>query len=62
MPDEADDGNRDRRTDELIERVQKSGVTWFGGSNRKRRRALGWRTTPKDIDMTIDAVRKALES
>ncbi len=63
----ADDGDHDRRTDEIIERLQKSGVTWFGGSDWKGRRVmrvpvLNWRTTQKDIDMTIEAVRNALVS
>ena len=62
----ADDGHHDRRTDEVIERIQKSGVTWFGGSDWKGRRVmrvpvLSWRTTAQDIDMAIEAVRKALE-
>ena len=62
----ADDGDHDRRTDEVIERIQKSGVAWFGGSDWKGRRVmrvpvLSWRTTARDIDMAIDAVRQALE-
>jgi len=63
----ADDGNHDRRTDEIIERLQKSGVTWFGGADWKGRRVmrvpvLNWRTTQKDIDMTVEAVRTVLKS
>ena len=63
----AADGDHDRRTDEVIERLQKSGVTWFGGSDWKGRRVmrvpvLSWRTTETDIDITIEAVRKAMES
>jgi glutamate/tyrosine decarboxylase-like PLP-dependent enzyme len=62
----ADNGDHDRRTDEVIERLQKSGVTWFGGAHWKGRRVmrvpvLNWRTTQKDIDITIDAVRNALK-
>jgi glutamate/tyrosine decarboxylase-like PLP-dependent enzyme len=63
----ADDGDHDRRTNEVIERLQKSGVTWFGGSDWKGRRVmrvpvLNWRTTQRDIDITIEAVRTALKS
>ncbi len=61
----ADDGDHDQRTDQVIERLQKSGITWFGGANWKGRRVmrvpvLNWRTTQRDIDITIDAVRNAL--
>jgi glutamate/tyrosine decarboxylase-like PLP-dependent enzyme len=63
----ADDGDHDRRTNEVIERLQKSSVTWFGGSDWKGRRVmrvpvLNWRTTQRDIDITIEAVRTALKS
>ena len=63
----ANDGKHDRLTDAVIERIQKSGITCFGGSHWKGRRVmrmpvLNWRTTEKDIDMTIEAVRKALSS
>jgi glutamate/tyrosine decarboxylase-like PLP-dependent enzyme len=62
----AADGDHDRRTDEVIERIQKSGVTWFGGADWKGRRVmrvpvLSWRTTSQDVDMAIEAVRKALQ-
>jgi len=61
----AADGDHDRRTDEVIERIQKSGVTWFGGADFKGRRVmrvpvLNWRTTQQDIEMAIEAVRSAL--
>lgn len=61
------DGDHDRRTDEVIERIQKSGVTWFGGADFKGRRVmrvpvLNWRTTEKDIETVIEVVRSALHS
>ena len=61
----ATDGNHDHRTDQVIERIQRSGVTWFGGSDWKGKRVmrvpvLSWRTTQKDIEMAIEAVREAL--
>jgi len=61
----AEDGDHDRRTNEVIERLQSGGVVWFGGADFKGRRVmrvpvLSWRTTDADIDVTIDAVREAL--
>lgn len=61
----AKDGDHDRRTDEVIARVQKAGVVWFGGSSFKGRRVmrapvLSWRTTAADVDKAIEAVRQAL--
>jgi glutamate/tyrosine decarboxylase-like PLP-dependent enzyme len=61
----AADGDDDRRTDEVIDRIQKSGVTWFGGADFKGRRVmrvpvLNWRTTQEDIDKVIGVVRSAL--
>jgi hypothetical protein len=63
----AADGNHDRRTDEIIDRIQNSGVTWFGGADFKGRRVmrvpvLNWRTTQEDIETVIEVVRSALRS
>lgn len=60
------DGDHDRRTDEVVARLQQSGVVWFGGSNFKGRRVmrapvLSWRTTSEDVDRAIEAVRGALQ-
>ena len=62
----ADDGNHARRTDRVIEHVQNGGIAWFGGSDWKgyrvmRTPVLNYRTTEKDVDMAIEAVRNALE-
>lgn len=62
-----DDGDHDRRTNEVIDRLQQSGVVWFGGSDWKGRRVmrvpvLSWRTQPDDVDKTIEAVRIALKA
>ena len=61
----AADGDHDRRTEEVIERIQKSGVAWFGGADFKGRRVmrvpvLNWRTTDRDIEAVIEVVRSAL--
>jgi glutamate/tyrosine decarboxylase-like PLP-dependent enzyme len=63
----AADGDDDRRTNEVIERIQNSGVTWFGGADYKGRRVmrvpvLNWRTTQDDIEAVIEVVRSALQS
>ena len=63
----AEDGNHARRTDRVIEHVQKGGIAWFGGSDWKgyrvmRTPVLNYRTTEKDVDMAIEAVRNALEA
>ncbi|MGD2139960.1 MAG: aminotransferase class V-fold PLP-dependent enzyme [Burkholderiales bacterium] len=63
----ADDGDHDRRTDEVIERIQESGIAWFGGANFKGQRVmrvpvLNWRTTGKDVETVIDVVRRALQA
>ena len=63
----AADGDHNRRTDEIIERIQNSGVTWFGGADFKGKRVmripvLNWRTTDKDIETVIEVVRDALQT
>ncbi len=62
----ATDGDHDRRTDEVIDRIQRSGIAWFGGSDFLGSRVmrvpvLSFRTTDADIDKTLEAVRAALD-
>jgi len=62
----AEDGDHDGRTDEVIEKIQAQGVTWFGGSNWRGRRVmrvsvLSWRTSEEDVARAIESVRQALE-
>ena len=62
----AEDGDHDRRTDAVIERIQEAGVTWFGGSTWKGRRVmrvivLSYRTTSQDVERAIDSVREVVE-
>ena len=61
----ASDGDHDRQTDRVIERIQAKGTAWFGGTTWRDIRAMrvsvcNWRTTASDIDRTIEAVREAL--
>ncbi len=62
----ARDGDHDRRTDEVIERIQAKGVTWFGGSNWRGTRVmrvsvLNWRTSERDVSGAMEPVRQVLE-
>jgi glutamate/tyrosine decarboxylase-like PLP-dependent enzyme len=59
------DDDHDRRTDEVIGRIQAGGVAWFGGTTWRGRRAMrisvcNWRTSDEDVERTIAAVRAAL--
>ena len=61
----AADGDHDRRTDEVVERLQRGGEAWFGaatflGQRVMRAPVLSWRTTEADVDRAIEAVRRAL--
>ncbi len=55
----------DRYTDEIMERVRRSGEAFFTGTTWGGRRAMrisvcSWRTTDRDIDRAVEAVRVAL--
>jgi hypothetical protein len=55
----------DRRTDEVIATVQRSGECWMGATSWHGRRLMrisvsNWRTTPADVDRSVDAIRAAL--
>ena len=59
------DGDHDRRTDEVIARIQAGGAAWFGGVTWSGQRVMrvsvsSWQTTDADVERTIDAVRTAL--
>jgi glutamate/tyrosine decarboxylase-like PLP-dependent enzyme len=61
----ADDGHHDRRTDEVIARIQANGEAWFGGTTWNDKRAMrvsvvNWRTTDRDVDRAVAAVRDVL--
>jgi len=60
------DGDHDRRTDEVINRINESGEAWFGptlwnGMRVMRISLSNFRTTKDDIDRTVAAVKTALE-
>lgn len=61
----ADEGDHDRRTDDVIARVQATGEAWFGGTTWNGTRAMrvsviNWRTSDNDVDRAIAAVRQVL--
>jgi glutamate/tyrosine decarboxylase-like PLP-dependent enzyme len=59
-------GDHDRRTEEVIRRIQAAGVAWFGPTTWRGRRAMrisvvSWRTSDGDVDRTVASVRAVLE-
>ncbi|MGW9685058.1 pyridoxal phosphate-dependent decarboxylase family protein [Flagellimonas sp. 2504JD1-5] len=57
----------DEKTNKIIDYVQNSGVCWVGGTTWKGEVAIrisicSWRTTTKDIEMSIEVFGKALEA
>lgn len=63
----ADDGDHDRRTDDVIRKIQDAGVAWFGGSDWKGRRVmrvsvLSHLTSDDDVARAIESVREILAS
>jgi glutamate/tyrosine decarboxylase-like PLP-dependent enzyme len=61
------DGDHDARTDEVINRINEGGEAWFGPTTWRGMRVMrvslsNFRTTSQDIDRTVAAVVKAMES
>src|SRR5882672_684777 len=57
----------DRRTDEVIAAILKTGEAFFGGTTWRGRRAMrisvtNWRTTDADVDRVVKAVARVLAS
>jgi glutamate/tyrosine decarboxylase-like PLP-dependent enzyme len=60
------DGDHDARTDAVIERINESGVAWFGPTVWRGMRVMrvslsNFRTTADDIKRTVAAIRAAME-
>jgi glutamate/tyrosine decarboxylase-like PLP-dependent enzyme len=63
----ADDGDHDRRTLEIIDRINQSGEAWFGptlwnGMQVMRISVSNFRSTREDIDRAVAATAEALSS
>lgn len=61
----AADGRHDDHTEQVIERIQRGGAAWFGGTTWKNMRAMrisvvNWQTTDHDVTRAVHAVREAL--
>jgi glutamate/tyrosine decarboxylase-like PLP-dependent enzyme len=62
----ATDADHDRRTNEVIEAIDRSGEAYFGGTVWRGQRAMrvsvsGWQTTEEDVDRVVAAVAAALK-
>jgi glutamate/tyrosine decarboxylase-like PLP-dependent enzyme len=61
----AGDGDHDRRTDDVIRRIQAKGVAWFGGVTWRGMRVMrisvcNWMTNERSVDETVASVREAI--
>jgi glutamate/tyrosine decarboxylase-like PLP-dependent enzyme len=60
-----DDGDHDRRTDAVTEAIRAEGTAWFGTTDWNGKRAMrisvcNFRTTDRDVDLTVAAVERVL--
>jgi glutamate/tyrosine decarboxylase-like PLP-dependent enzyme len=61
----ATEKDHDRRTDEVIAQILKTGEAFFGGTTWRGRRAMrvsvvNWRTSDDDVERVVRAVEKVL--
>ena len=61
------DGDHDKRTGEVIDRINATGEAWFGPTIWNDMRVMrislsNFRTTPNDIERALDAIKNAMES
>src|SRR4030095_4143604 len=57
--------DHDRRTDEVIAAILKTGEAFFGGTTWRGRRAMrvsvcNWRTSDEDVDRVVKVVEKVI--
>ena len=60
------DSDHDRRTDEVIQAIVKTGEAFFGGTTWNGKRCMrvsvcNWRTSEADVDRVVAAMRSVLE-
>lgn len=63
--DSSSEQDHDRRTDEVIAAIVASGEAFFGGTTWRGKRAMrvsvcNWRTSPEDVQRSINAVARVL--
>lgn len=61
----ANESDHDRRTDEVIQAIQKTGEAFFGGTTWGGKRSMrvsvsGWQTSDADVERTVAAVKEVL--
>jgi glutamate/tyrosine decarboxylase-like PLP-dependent enzyme len=66
LRDEAAEADHDRRTDEVIAAILKTGEAFFGGTTWRGRRAMrisvtNWRTNEAEVDRVVNAVASVLK-
>jgi glutamate/tyrosine decarboxylase-like PLP-dependent enzyme len=60
------DDDHDRRTEEVIAQILKTGEAFFGGTTWRGRRAMrvsvcNWQTSEGDVERVVNAVKTMLE-
>ena len=63
---DSDGIDNDGFTDKVINEIKRDGATWFGAATWRNTRVMrisvcNWRTTDKDVDIAIDAVKRCIE-
>ncbi len=58
-------GDHDARTDAVVAAIQREGTAWMGATTWNGLRAMrisvcNWQTTDRDVDLTVEAVRRVL--
>ena len=64
--DQSSEQDHDRRTDEVIAAIVASGEAFFGGTTWRGKRAMrvsvcNWRTSPEDVQRSINSAARVLE-
>jgi glutamate/tyrosine decarboxylase-like PLP-dependent enzyme len=67
LSESATDEDHDRRTDEVIAAILKTGEAFFGGTTWRGRRAMrvsvcNWQTSQADVDRVVQAVKDTLKT
>ena len=62
---DASESDHDRRTDEVIAAIVKTGEAFFGGTTWNGKRCMrvsvcNWRTSQRDVDRAVAAARSVL--